>query len=315
MLLIPFGALPFGAGYALFLIATFACLLLTLWHTAGQGYRRWLVVFSVLLSAPTAFTIGNGQNAFLSTALLVGGFGLLARYPIGAGVLLGLLTYKPQLWLMVPVALVAAQQWRALGSAAVSATGTALASVAVFGIEPWRAWLEWVINPPSETYLKWLIWGRSGSESVYNNLIVLGASHAIANLGQAAACLGAAACVWWSYRQGLRNNRQLVVLLAATMLAAPHAGIYDAVLLVVGATLFFVYALDESLSWGTLAVPVGAWMIQFGNPPDVFRIGLLSPILTSLLIATAISGIRAGPASVQDSVQAVRGSQVTANGG
>jgi hypothetical protein len=99
------------------------------------------------------------------------------------------------------------------------------------------------------------------------------------------------------------------------MLAAPHAGIYDAVLLVVGATLFFVYALDESLSWGTLAVPVGAWMIQFGNPPDVFRIGLLSPILTSLLIATAISGIRAGPASVQDSVQAVRGSQVTANGG
>jgi alpha-1,2-mannosyltransferase len=315
VVLIPFGLLPFGAGYAVFLMATFACLLLTLWHTAGEGYRRCLLVLSVLFSAPTAFTIGDGQNAFLSTALLVGGFSLLARYPILAGAFFGLLTYKPQLWLMVPVALVAARQWRALGSATVVATGMALVSVAVLGTEPWRIWIEWTVNPPPEAYQQWLEWGRSGGESVYNNLVALGASHALANLGQGVACLAAGGCVWRSYRCVLAKNRQLVVLLAATMLAAPHVGIYDAVLLVVGATLFFADALDEGRSWVVLVVPVGTWMIQFGNPPDVFRIGLLSPVLTSLLLVLAMARIRANHGRPQPSLLALGDPPLTADGG
>ena len=315
MLLIPFGLLPFGAGYAVFLIATFAGLVLALWHVVRDDYRRWLVLAAVLLSAPTAFTIGNGQNGFLSTALLVGGFGLLTRSPIIAGALLGLLTYKPQLWLMVPVALIAARQWRALGTAAIVGGGTALISLVVLGIEPWQAWIEWIVNPPPDAYQQWLKWGRSGSESIYNNLVVLGVSHAIANLGQAAACLIAAGSVWWSYRSGSNDDRQLVVLLAATMLAAPHVGIYDAVLLVVGATVFFADALDEERSWVVLVVPVGTWMIQFGNPPDVFRIGLLSPVLTSLLLVLAMARIRANHARSQPSLLALSDRPLTAAGG
>src|SRR3954468_7525010 len=160
LVLIPFGLLPFGTAYVLFLLITFICLLLALWQTVQFGWQRCLLVFAVLLSAPTAFTIGNGQNAFLSAALFVGGFGLLARYPTCAGALLGLLTYKPQLFLLVPVALVAARQWRALGGAALAAAGLALVSVAVLGIEPWRIWVEWIVNPPPDAYQKWLIWGR-----------------------------------------------------------------------------------------------------------------------------------------------------------
>ena len=49
-----------------------------------------------MLSPAALFDVGTGQNAFLTTAILVAGFGLLPRRPILAGIVLGLLSYKPQ---------------------------------------------------------------------------------------------------------------------------------------------------------------------------------------------------------------------------
>jgi hypothetical protein len=67
------------------------------------------------------------------------------------------------------------------------------------------------------------------------------------------------------------------------------------VLLVIAATLLFARALEENRSWIVLVIPVAAWMVQFGNPPDVFRIGLLTPVATFLLLFTAIARLRAEP--------------------
>jgi len=56
-------------------------------------------------------------------------------------VLLGLLCYKPHLALLVPVALAAGGHWRAFGAAAVTVAVVVGLSVALFGVEPWRAYL------------------------------------------------------------------------------------------------------------------------------------------------------------------------------
>ena len=45
-----------------------------------------------------------------------------------------------------------------------------LASVATFGIEPWRVWIEWVVNPPAEAYRNYQTWNHLADESVYTNL-------------------------------------------------------------------------------------------------------------------------------------------------
>src|SRR5260370_39272863 len=107
-----------------------------------------------MLCPGVPFTVITGQNAFFTSALWVGGFGLIGRYPVLAGALLGVLTFKPQLWLMVPVALLAARQWRALGGAAASALILALLSLAVFGPEIWRAWLG-LLTGMDEGYRAW----------------------------------------------------------------------------------------------------------------------------------------------------------------
>ena len=51
--------------------------------------------------------IGHGQNGLLTAALLGGALAMLDRRPIVAGILFGLLAYKPQFGLMIPLVLAA----------------------------------------------------------------------------------------------------------------------------------------------------------------------------------------------------------------
>ena len=55
--------------------------------------------------------IGHGQNGFLTAALLGGALLLLDRRPWLAGVLIGLLAYKPQFGVLIPIALLAGRRW------------------------------------------------------------------------------------------------------------------------------------------------------------------------------------------------------------
>ena len=86
-----------------------------------QARRTAAFCLSALLSPAAAIAVWLGQNSFLTAALLVGGFALAKRRPLLAGFLLGVLTYKPQFWLMVPIALIAARQWKTLAAALGSA--------------------------------------------------------------------------------------------------------------------------------------------------------------------------------------------------
>ena len=263
-----------------------------------QDYRRWLFLLSATFAPATAFNIGSGQNAFLTSALMIGGFVLLPARPYLAGVLLGLLSYKPQLWLLVPVALVADRQWCALAGAAITAAVAVLASVAVFGIGPWHAWFDWFLHARPEVYATWLEAGRMHGESIYTNMALLGAPHQIASYGQAAVTMAVFGCVWWCYRRPMPSDLRLAVLLAAAILGAPHVTNYDTVLLAVAATIVFADGLDHGFRLGGVVIPVLVWVFQLFNPPGVFRIGLITPLLTVFLIAIAAAapGFRRSPA-------------------
>jgi alpha-1,2-mannosyltransferase len=288
LLLAPFGLLPFAAACVLFLAASFALLAAAIWWTLGAGHRRWVHLGALVLAPATAFNIGSGQNAFLTGGLIIGGFGLLPTRPWLAGALFAVLTCKPQLCLLVPVALISAREWRALASAALTAGALVTASAAIVGIEPWRAWIEWFASPPAAVYREWIAAGRLHGQSVYTVLALLGAPHAAATVGQALATILSAACVWWSFSRPMPRDLRLAVLLAATVLAAPHVTNYDAVLLVVAAALVFTHGLEQGFSRGSAVLPFLVWAIQLFDPPMVFRIGLITPLLTMLLIACAM---------------------------
>ena len=78
--------------------------------------------------------------------------------------MLGVLAFKPLLWLMVPVALVAARQWKALASALAAAALLAAAGILLLGPAPWHEWLS-LLPRPNLQYEHWPKVGRLDGQS------------------------------------------------------------------------------------------------------------------------------------------------------
>ena len=90
-------SLPYALGLALWLAASFAAYLAAI--LAILPRPETLLIAAAF---PAVFVnIGHGQNGFLTAALLGGALLLLDRRPWLAGVMIGLLAYKPQFGAMI----------------------------------------------------------------------------------------------------------------------------------------------------------------------------------------------------------------------
>jgi len=179
---------------------------------------------------------------------------LLPKRPLAAGLLLGLLVVKPQLGLVLPFALVAGREWRAIAGAAASSIGLVLISIAIFGWASYRAWLGnagLIASIASEGLAGW-----HRMASVYGALRLAGlgsgaawAIHAVVALAAAAA-----ACLVWHRKAdpGARAG----ALAAATALASPYLFVYDTLILVVP----FLWLIGQGRNWLLLGL---VWAILF----------------------------------------------------
>ena len=225
LLLAPFGLLAYPVAAFDWVLLGFAayCAALRRWAPA----MNWLA----LSFPPLLVNVVTGQAGFLTAALLIGGMVLLPKRPLAAGLLLGLLVMKPQLGLVLPLALLAGREGRALAGAAASALGLLVLSVLVFGWAPWQAWLGnagLFAAIASEGLAGW-----HRMASVYGALRLAGlasgpawAVHALVALAAAAA----AALIWYR-RAGI--EARAAALAAATALASPYLFVYDMLILVV----------------------------------------------------------------------------------
>ncbi|MGI4800823.1 MAG: glycosyltransferase family 87 protein [Janthinobacterium lividum] len=285
LIVLPLAVLPFAAalllaqGVGLALIAVASC--------AQVAARRWMLA-SLLLSPATAVNVLLGQNAFLTGALLIGGAGSLRRFPVVSGVLLGLLTYKPQFCLMVPVVLLAGQHWATAITALLTAVALVLTSAALFGLKLWATWIDLVTGQGSLSY-DWSHEARLNGMSVYACASWLGIPPDAVSLMQLLAVLIAATAVYAAYRRVIPDELRLAVLLAATFVAAPHSANYDAVLLLVAATLLIgKRSSDSSQNRTELVLACALWLCPLFNPPSVFTVGAFTPLLVFGFIATLL---------------------------
>jgi alpha-1,2-mannosyltransferase len=76
--------------------------------------KTWLLL-AVAFPA-VIVNLGHGHNGFLSSALMSGALVMLDKRPVLAGILFGLLSYKPQFGLLIPLVLRRPRQSRCLSS-------------------------------------------------------------------------------------------------------------------------------------------------------------------------------------------------------
>ena len=224
LLTAPFALLPYVPGLFVWLLAG--------WYAFYRVLARALPGSRVLLLAGAAPAVLinaiGGQNGCWTAALLGGGLSLLERRPYLAGSLFGMMIYKPQLALLLPIALIAGRQWRAIAAAGVSAGALVMVSVFWFGMDVWSGYLR-NLNALRQTILEdgAGVWHRF--VSVFVAARQVGASVETAYIIQGAfalAACAAVAAVWFKDAPaGLRN----AVLLLAACFATPYLQDYDLV--------------------------------------------------------------------------------------
>jgi alpha-1,2-mannosyltransferase len=279
LMVLPFGRLSFPVSFAVFQLATALLLGIALWLRADQPKARLLVIGAALVGPAAAVNFGFGQNAFLTAAMLVGGLRLLAVRRAWAGIVLGLLTVKPQFWLLVPVALIAAREWRALAWAVFAGFALAAISVAFFGLDPWWQWLDVTRNGFADATSKWVELGRLWGVSVYACLANAGLPDGVANAGQTVAMAMAAGLVYWGFRLPLPGDQKIAVLLCCTLLAAPHSSASDTVWLAVAAGLAAGALMQAEAPLSAWIPALALWLAPFFDPPEIRPVGRLLPLL------------------------------------
>ena len=100
--------LAFSAAFAALAVWTLGLfgVLAAVTLSAVAPHERGYALTALALSPACLINAIGGQNGFLSAALLLGGTLLIDRRPILAGVLFGLLTFKPHLGLVLAFAFV-----------------------------------------------------------------------------------------------------------------------------------------------------------------------------------------------------------------
>jgi hypothetical protein len=143
-LALPLTALPFVAAYFVWSLLLVAALVAT-WYLAspGAGRTRWLLLAAAVGWLPVVYGLQLGQPGLFVALGVAGSYALLRTGRAWwAGVALGALVLKPQLAFLVPLALVAARQFRAFTGSAIALGALAALSALALGSDGLGTYLD-----------------------------------------------------------------------------------------------------------------------------------------------------------------------------
>ena len=258
LILAPFTALPYLGAFITWDLATLLGLIVVVYLIV----RRRPTIALVLASPFTAWNFLAAQNGFLTASLLGAGLLFLESRPVLAGVFIGLLTYKPQFGILLPVALAASGRWRTFASAAVAAALFAVGSAAAFGTGVWAAFPRQLVAQSSVNFFGDPDGDWGYLQTVYGLIRSLHGSARLAWLAQGLTALMTAVIVWIVWRSQTRYALKAAILSAAALIATPYAFAYDMAAIVVPAAFLATDQLRRGLLWGEQSI----WIILFSAP-------------------------------------------------
>jgi hypothetical protein len=269
-------ALPYPAALSLWRdisLGALAIAVVLLMRIVGSPFRNWgLVALLLLTSMPFIQALSHGQNTFTSLLLLTATVAAWrSERRLAAGLLCGLLFYKPQLGAVVAAVLVLDLGWSALAGLCV--TGAVLAAVSLVALPgsigdymhllPANVhWMQvensylWERHVTLKAFWRLLLQGRGAGEPFVITQILTWVS--------VAAVVGG--LLWAIFRVGpwrngidnlvLQQDRLIAATIAAMPLLMPFYFDYDLLLLAVPLTLYAAERLRQP------ALPGDVWLTR-----------------------------------------------------
>jgi hypothetical protein len=272
-------ALPYVASALLLLattLAVFACAAVRI-----TGSRAGAL--PALAAPPTMINAAVVHTGFLIGGLMGLGLALLRRRPLCAGLCFGLVSIKPQLGLLLPIALAAGGHWRSIAATVATIAAMVAASLALYGVEPWLAFPPQLARVADDIF-------RAGEinfamvVTVYGLARFLGVGHDPALIVQGVVTVFLALAVFQLWRSAVCADLKAAGLVVASLLATPYLFTYDLTLLTV-ALLFFVRHVGtvslERVEIG--AILVGGVLLLLASALP-FPVGVVANALAAALV-------------------------------
>lgn len=291
----PLSLVDYGIALSLWLVVTGALYVSALYRLV----QRPRAILPILAFPAVFLTVGHGQNSFLSAGILAWSLLLLSAggSSLGGGGV-GLLSFKPQLGLLLPVAFVAGRNTRAFLAAALSVVGLVGASVLVFGVDTWSAFLGgsgFSLEVLEEGMVSW-----EKMISAFAAARLIGIPSTAAWVFQGLVSLGSALVVWRCWSREVSTGLRIAATAIATLLATPFALDYEGTFLGLAIAGLVADGLDrgfltwERSAWALLWVSPLLWRlvaIGLGLP-----LGFLSVAVAMLMIVRRARVLDTAPA-------------------
>lgn len=220
--------------------------------------KLWLLLAAAY---PAVFiNLGHGHNGFLTAALFGGALVLLDRRPLVAGLLFGLLAYKPQFGLLIPLVLIASGRWRAFAAASATVIVLTIVTTLAFGPQVWDAFLasmqftRAVVLEAGET-------GWEKIQSVFSWVRMWGGPVPLAYAIQGLLTIALAAALTWLWRSEAAFALKAAALAMAAMLATPYALDYDMMLLAVALAFLAASGLARGFAPYEISALAMLWLV------------------------------------------------------
>ncbi|HWK94149.1 MAG TPA: glycosyltransferase family 87 protein [Pseudolabrys sp.] len=272
--------LPYLGAYLLWLAVTFPIYLAAIRTIIGErsGYLLAAAFPGVLFNAIV------GQNGFLSAGLMGAGLVLLAERPILAGLAFGVLTYKPQLGILIPIALIAGGYWRTIAAAATLALAWSAISLATFGLPTWQGFIA-NISHTSEAFLSkgWANFGKL--QTAFGMIRSMDGSEALAWSVQGGIIAIAAIAIAVLWRSRASYDIKAAGLSVAALLATPYLYAYDLTVLAVPLAFLFHRARQTGFLPYELPTIGAACLLLLIFPFIVLPLGFVAVLLVAGLVA------------------------------
>jgi arabinofuranan 3-O-arabinosyltransferase len=224
LLAAPFGRLPY-----------FPALLC--WTALGVCSFIWSVsrfipdrraAIAVVLSPAAMFGLMSGQISFFCASIALMGLSQLDRRPLLSGFLAGLLSVKPQYFVLFPLLFASSGRWRALLAASCTLVLIGVATSVVWGPHIWLAYLQHgipsgglVLSDPNMVVAPFM-------PTLFMNLRVAGLGLAPAMAAQTVLALASGAALVWMCRARKPSDAMMAaVFLACSACAVPYLLSYD----------------------------------------------------------------------------------------
>ncbi|MHA3013354.1 DUF2029 domain-containing protein [Cupriavidus necator] len=295
LFVMPLSLLPFAASYLLFIGSTAVVYITAVLRIlAFPGVPRHVVWLPVLAFPGIHEAALIGQNSLLTAGMAAWALIQLRTRPVLAGVLIGLLSVKPQLAALLPVALVVDRAWKAFFTAAATAAAIAACSIALWGWETVPAFLE------SGTLFRQIVLeqgeiGWRHCPTVFAMMRRAGASVTVAYLAHG---LGAVFAIWVlvrAWRGRSSTALRIAALAASTVMVSPYLWYYELTWVGLAIAGLAVEGVKHGWMKGERELLVVAWLLPFAlSMNQAGHLPPAGPLVTLLLLMAILRRARAG---------------------